>query len=108
MFEHTTNRTDYQPGGINTASTRKSIRYAVIVPIDLVQEQGEVRIGGYFDSTTVTLIVDSKDLGTHVPTLKGHVEYNSQRYKISRIIKTEDNTSYLITLTHVEGSEVVS
>lgn len=67
--------------------------------------------GGYFDSDKRYLIVDVRDLPKDWNVDHNQVEYNDkiiidgQRYSLTKSEDYDYNLAYVLTLTHVKGSE---
>jgi len=52
-------------------------------------------MGGFFDETNKMFVIDKKDLSNIVPKTKDHIEFQGERFEISKISKFDDNAGYI-------------
>lgn len=101
--------------GVRTGRTEssKTIRKAIVqqarngrkfsYDLSYIAANKNFTYGGFYDSSTRTVLIDNKDLGVFVIDLDTTVTYNSKQYEVKEVAEYEGNVATLLTIVKTEG-----
>ena len=108
------NTVDVANGTIQRNYEVQKVRKAVILPgtlsrsfvydLTYVAANKNFAYGGYFDKTTLTIILGLRDIIGDI-TIEWHAVIGNKRYEIVNVDKSDD--AYVIQVKYIEGSDTV-
>jgi len=101
---------DYKTGEVTVNETKKSIRYALVLPVRVALETFTdanvmAMYGSVEDANTRMVVIDRKDWTTE-PTTNDYVEYDGLRWSIKTVDATTIDKHVMLTVRTVSSKTV--
>jgi len=114
----TSNTHDVTTGAITRTYDSYSLKKAVLMPAEAMRDfvydlayiasAKNFTHGAYFDSNNRVIIISAKDLPRDFrPKLKHHVEFDSERYEILKIVEQPSRAFYVFLAKALSNSATV-